>query len=61
MAILLECPMCHKKQTRKNKLCVCGADLDKLKRQKQKVKYWNDYRIPIKDENGNTKYKQRRE
>ena len=52
MAILLECPLCHKKQKLKNKKCVCGADLDKLKRQKEKVKYWNDYRIPYKDEYG---------
>ncbi len=61
MAILLECPMCHKKQTLKNKKCVCGADLDKLKRQKEKVRYWSDYRIPIKDGSGKTKYQQRRE
>jgi integrase len=53
--------MCHKKQKRLNKKCVCGADLDKLKRQKERVKYWNDFRIPHKDENGKTKYKQRRE
>jgi integrase len=61
MAILLECPLCHKKQTLKNKKCLCGADLDRLKRQKEKVKYWSDYRIPIKDGSGKTKYQQRRE
>ena len=48
----LEWSFCHKKQKLKNKKCVCGADLDKLKRQKEKVKYWNDYRIPYKDEYG---------
>jgi len=52
MAILAECPMCHKKQAVKNKLCQCGADFTKLKRSK-KVKYWINYRLP----NG----KQRRE
>lgn len=45
MAILAECPFCHKKQATKNKLCSCGADLEKLKRSK-KVKYWISYRLP---------------
>ena len=45
MAILAECPFCHKKQSAKNKLCKCGADLEKLKRSK-KVKYWISYRLP---------------
>ena len=45
MAILAECPFCHKKQSVKNKLCKCGADLEKLKRSK-KVKYWISYRLP---------------
>ncbi|MBC8462520.1 MAG: site-specific integrase [Deltaproteobacteria bacterium] len=52
MAILAECPFCHKKQATKNKLCKCGADLDKAKKSK-KVKYWISYYLP----NG----KQRRE
>jgi len=49
MAILAECPFCHKKQSAKNKKCWnektkkgCGTDLDKAKRSK-KVKYWIDY------------------
>lgn len=46
MAVLAECPMCHRKQATKNKLCSsCGSDLDKLKRGK-KVHYWIDYRLP---------------
>ncbi len=52
MAILAECPRCHKKQTVKSRICDCGADLVKEKRQ-QKVRYWVSYRLP----NG----KQRRE
>lgn len=45
MAILAECPMCHKKQSVKNRLCDCGADLVNMKRSK-KVKYWINYRLP---------------
>jgi len=45
MAVLAECPICHNKQSAKNKACKCGADLDKLKRQKEKVKYWIDFRV----------------
>lgn len=45
MAILSECPYCHKKQSVRNKLCSCGADLVKLKRSK-KVRYWIGYRLP---------------
>lgn len=45
MAILAECPVCHKKQKVKNKLCKCGQDLDKAKRAK-KVRFWIDYRLP---------------
>ena len=44
MAILAECPICHKKQAVKNKLCSCGEDLDKAK-QSQRVKYWISYRF----------------
>ena len=46
MAILAECPFCHKKQAVKNKRCDCGADLEKLKRAKEKVRYWIAYRLP---------------
>jgi len=52
MAILAECPICHKKQATKNKKCKCGHDLDKAKKSK-KVRYWVSYYLP----NG----KQRRE
>jgi integrase len=52
MAILAECPRCHKKQAVKNRQCACGEDLVKAKRG-QRVRYWVNYRLP----NG----KQRRE
>ena len=45
MAILAECPVCHKKQSVKNKMCSCGENLDKAKRRKEAVKYWIDYRV----------------
>ena len=45
MAILAECPLCHRKQSVKNKLCKCGADLVKAKRSK-KVRYWINFRMP---------------
>ena len=61
MAILIECPSCRNKQAAKNKVCKCGADLDKAKRSK-KVRYWISFRIPIgQDDEGKTIYKQRRE
>jgi integrase len=44
MAILAECPRCHKKQTVKNKICDCGVNLDKAKKSK-KVRYWVVYRL----------------
>jgi integrase len=44
MAIKAECPLCHKKQTVKNKVCTCGQDMDKAKRSK-KVKYHITYRV----------------
>ncbi|MFC1532895.1 tyrosine-type recombinase/integrase [Thermodesulfobacteriota bacterium] len=46
MAILAECPICHTKQSVKNKRCKCGVDLDKAKRVKEKVRYWIKYRLP---------------
>lgn len=51
MAILAECPFCHRRQTVKSKRCIsrngrgCGADLDKARRS-GKVKYWIAYRLP---------------
>jgi hypothetical protein len=32
MAILAECPICHRKQSTKKKTCSCGENLDKAKR-----------------------------
>lgn len=45
MAILVECPACHKKQAVKNRLCDCGEDLVKAKKAKR-VKFWINYRLP---------------
>ena len=43
MTILAECPNCHKKQSIRNKLCNCGINLDRAKRDLN-VKYWISYR-----------------
>jgi hypothetical protein len=51
MAVLAECPFCHRRQTTRSKKCTskngkgCGADLEKAKRS-GKVKYWIAYRVP---------------
>jgi integrase len=46
MAILAECPLCHRKQAVKNRNCVgCESDLVKPKRG-GKVRYWIHYRVP---------------
>ena len=45
MAILAECPVCHKKQSASNRLCDCGEDLVKTKKSKR-VHYWINYRLP---------------
>ncbi len=47
MGILAECPnpLCRRKQSNRNRVCKCGADLQKLKRSR-KVKYWISYRLP---------------
>ena len=42
MAILAECPICHNKQSNKNKFCKCGEDLDQAKRSRR-VRYWIHY------------------
>jgi len=65
MAILAECPTCHKKQAVKNKVCKCGHDLNKAKRS-AKVRYWVSYHLPAKrvirkDGTEKTVYPQRRE
>ena len=44
MAILGECPGCHRKVSRAKHLCVCGEDLDRAK-QSKRVHYWLFYRI----------------
>ena len=45
MAILAECPICHKKQSVRRKVCSCGEDLVKAKRRKESVRYWIDFRV----------------
>jgi len=45
MAIMQECPVCHKKQKTSNKRCSCGEDLDKAK-SSQRVRYWISYYTP---------------
>ena len=45
MAILAECPACHKKQSTRNKACSCGENMDKAK-QSKRVRYWIGYRLP---------------
>lgn len=45
MSILAECPYCRKKQSVKNRVCTCGADLMKAKGS-QRVRYWINYRMP---------------
>ena len=47
MAILAECPSCHKKQSVRNRVCVCGQDLVKTKRA-GKCRYWVDYTVDKK-------------
>ena len=45
MPVLAECPQCKIKQSVKNKVCSCGKNLDKAKRN-NKVRYWIGYRTP---------------
>jgi len=45
MAILAECPQCHKKQSIKNRICECSADLVKLKKASE-ARFWINYRFP---------------
>lgn len=45
MAVLAECPICHKKQSTSNRVCSCGEDLVKAKRS-QRVHFWITYRLP---------------
>lgn len=45
MAVLVECPICHKKQSVNSRLCACGEDLTKAKKSKR-VRFWINYRLP---------------
>lgn len=45
MSILIQCPICRRKQAITNKRCSCGEDLVKAKKA-QRVKYWISYRLP---------------
>jgi integrase len=45
MSVLIECKICKRKQSAKNKRCRCGEDLDKAKRSR-KVKFYIRYRLP---------------
>ena len=45
MAVLAECPVCHKKQSTSNRLCDCGEDLLRAKKAKR-VRFWINYRLP---------------
>jgi integrase len=46
LAILAECPFCHRKQSVKNRICKgCGQDLVSQKKAR-KVHYWIDYAVP---------------
>jgi integrase len=45
MSVLAECPICHKKQSLRNRLCACGEDIVKAKRS-ERVRYWMSYRLP---------------
>lgn len=53
MAILAECPLCHKKQSVRNRKCACGSDLTAAKRAK-KVRYWVTYRLTGESSAGST-------
>lgn len=45
MAILSECPTCHRKQSVRNRKCNCGEDLVKAKRS-NRIRYWINFRLP---------------
>lgn len=45
MSIAAQCPACRRRQSIKNKMCSCGANLDEAKKAKQ-VQYWIDYYLP---------------
>jgi integrase len=45
MAVLAECPVCHQKQSVRNRVCRCGEDLVKAKKL-QHVRFWINIRLP---------------
>jgi integrase len=45
MAILQECPICHRKQNASNRLCDCGENMVTAKKSKR-VRFWINYRLP---------------
>ena len=46
MAVFVECPLCHQKQSLKNTKCKgCQTNLTTLKKN-QRVQYWIKYRLP---------------
>jgi len=45
MSILAQCPICKKKISPKNKICPCGQDMDKAKKN-GRVIYYISYRLP---------------
>ena len=62
MSILAECPVCHKRQANKNKVCSCGQNMDKLK-PGGKVNYWIVNRLDGKQkwENAGTSIEEARD
>jgi integrase len=45
MAILAECPTCHRKRAVRHKTCLCGQSMDSAKKSR-KVRYWVSYYLP---------------
>jgi len=45
MAILMECPVCRKRQKVSKNKCLCGEDLQKA-RKSERVKFHVTYRLP---------------
>lgn len=45
MSILVQCPICKKKQSPRNKECNCGQNMDSAKKSKKAI-YYITYRLP---------------
>ena len=61
MSVLVECPICHQKQSLRNKRCPCGENLDKAKKA-SRAKYCTSHRLPVESPGeGEPKTVQRRE